>query len=171
MDLPRMAEVITAWMNDAGLSRASLVGHSLGGKVAMEIALSHPEQIEKLAVIDIAPVTYSARHNDVFAALNAVDPAAVNSRAEADAVVEQYVKEPAVRSFLLKNLVKTESGFSWRMNLPDLQEQYPALIRENRSDVVFDQPVLFLKGGESDYIRSEYRDCILQRFPQAQLKA
>lgn len=170
MDLAHMAECVSNWMGSVGLSQAFLVGHSLGGKVAMEIALSQPERVEKVVVIDIAPVTYAARHLDVFAGINAVDPAAISSRGDAEAIASAYIKEPAVLSFILKNLVRTETGFEWRMNLQDLQEQYPTLIHENLSGAVFAKPVLFLKGGDSDYIRPDCRNNILQRFPQAQLK-
>lgn len=169
MDLPQMARVVGKWLVSLGLGRAALIGHSLGGKVAMEIALAHPELVDALAVIDIAPVQYPPRHDDVFAGLAAILPSSLLNRAEADAVLEPFVPELAVRSFLLKNLVKDESGFHWRMNLGDLQREYRGLIQANRAGT-FSQPVLFLKGGESDYIRAEHRNGILQRFPHAQLK-
>lgn len=169
-DLTHMANAIYQWMEGEGLASSVLVGHSLGGKVAMEIALAHPDRIGGLVVIDIAPVTYPPRHQDVFAGLNAVDPAALSSRAEAQAQVAEHIGEEAVRSFLLKNLVKTDNAFEWRMHLSDIQREYPNLIKENRSDAVFTRPVLFLKGGDSDYIKSDYRQAILQRFPAAQLK-
>jgi esterase len=169
-DLAHMASAISRWMNEAGLTSVGLVGHSLGGKVAMEIALSHPDRVKGVAVIDIAPVTYPPRHQDVFAGLNAINPAAITNRAEAEALMAPHVTEEAVRSFLLKNLTKTDSGFEWRMNLQDIQRQYEHLIGENRSDAVYPGPVLFLKGGNSDYIKPDYRQAITRRFPAAQLK-
>lgn len=169
MHLRNMAEAVASWQAEQGLERAHFVGHSLGGKVAMEMALNNGASIAKLAVIDIAPVTYSARHHDVFAGLFAVDPAAIRSREEADALLAEHVHEDAVRSFLLKNLVKTTSGFSWRMNLADLHQNYPNLIEGNRSGH-FDGPTMFLKGGESDYITRDQQEEIVQRFPAVQLK-
>lgn len=169
-DLSHMAAAVCQWMDSAGLIDPVIVGHSLGGKVAMEIALARPDRIAALVVIDIAPVTYPPRHQEVFAGLNAVDPAALTNRSDAESLLAAHVSENAVRSFLLKNLVKTDSGFAWRMHLPDIQREYPRLISENRSDATFLRPVLFLKGGDSDYIKPEHRQAILQRFPAAQLK-
>lgn len=169
-NLAHMAGAVCEWMGKTGLVSAALVGHSLGGKVAMEIALNHPDRVDSVVVIDIAPITYPPRHENVFAGLNAVDPAALSSRAEAETQLAAHVPEAAVRSFLLKNLVKTEAGFAWRMHLQDIQREYPNLLRENRYDGTFLRPVLFLKGGDSDYIKSDHRQAILQRFPSAQLK-
>lgn len=168
--LAAMAHAVWQWMDEVGLSKAALVGHSLGGKVAMEVALTHPERATGVVVIDIAPVAYSPRHQDVFAGLNAIDPVALSSRAEAEALLSPYVREAAVRSFLLKNLVKEESGFRWRMHLADIQREYHNLIDENRSDAVFAGPTLFLKGDASDYIRPDHHQAITRRFPAAQFK-
>jgi esterase len=168
--LAHMAHAVWQWMEEAGLSNPVIIGHSLGGKVAMEIALTHPNRIAGLVVIDIAPVAYPPRHQDVFAGLNAIDPSALSNRAEAEALLSSYVQEAPVRSFLLKNLVKDDSGFRWRMHLDDLQREYPKLIDENRADAVFHAPVLFLKGGASDYIRPDHHQAITRRFPAAQFK-
>lgn len=170
VDLAFMADAVWQWMAQEGLPGAGIVGHSLGGKVAMEVALAHPDHIAKLVVIDVAPVPYPPRHHDVFAGLNAIRPAELASRAEAEAFMAPHVKEPAVRSFLLKNLVKGEEGFRWRMNLKDIQREYPKLIDENRADGVFEAPVLFLKGEASDYILPDYHEAITGRFPAAQFK-
>ena len=169
MHLQAMAGQVREWMAHFGIDKAHFLGHSLGGKVAMETALQTPECVDKLVVMDIAPVNYSARHNDVFAGLFAVDPARISSREEADRLMSEHVKESAVRSFLLKNLVKTDAGFEWRMNLADLHQSYPSLIEGNTSSRC-DCPTLFLKGGDSDYIQETHRDDILSRFPNTQLK-
>lgn len=168
--LTQMAHAIWQWLEEVGVANPAIVGHSLGGKVAMEIALTHPDRVAGLVVIDIAPVAYPPRHQDVFAGLNAVDPAALSSRMEAETQLSAYVQEAAVRSFLLKNLVKGDNGFSWRMNLEDIQREYPRLIDENRADAAFGAPVLFLKGGTSDYIRPDHHQAISHRFPAAQFK-
>lgn len=169
MTLASMAAQLREWMDEQSLERAHIIGHSLGGKVAMELALTNPERCHKLAVLDIAPVQYEPRHNDVFAAFNAVDPALLGDRKDADALMKPYVSELAVRSFLLKNLVKVEQSFAWRMNLPALTASYHELIGQNRCDATFDGPVLFIKGGDSSYITEAYRDAIGSRFPQAKL--
>lgn len=168
-NLERMAEQLSQWMSAQGLKRAHVVGHSLGGKVAMELALSAPDKVERLVVIDIAPVAYPSRHSDVFAGLLALDPAVIARRSEADQLLREYVPEPAIRTFLLKNLIKTDTAFQWRMNLADLHRQYPELIKGNRPGS-FERPVLFLKGAHSDYVTSAYKDDIVKRFPEVQLR-
>lgn len=169
MHLAAMAKVVEQWMKKLGLSEAHILGHSLGGKVAMELALQNPECVKKLVVMDIAPVPYGARHTDVFAGLHAINPGQLSSREQADELMRPHVSDLAVRSFLLKNLVKTGERFEWRMNLTDLHKNYPNLIQGNRQGH-FDKDTLFLKGGNSDYITEHYRGDILTRFPHAQLK-
>lgn len=168
-DLGVMAEQLREWMASVGLNSAHFVGHSLGGKVAMELALSDPSRVRRLVVMDIAPVAYPPRHDNVFAGLLAIDLASIGERARADQVLGEYVHEPEVRSFLLKNLVKAEAGFKWRMNLADLHDQYPSLISGNRSGT-FSREVLFLKGADSDYIMPSFKEEVIQRFPRAELR-
>ena len=170
MSLTTMMEDVCAWMDSQGLTRAHFLGHSLGGKTAMELALSHPERVQKLVVLDIAPVHYPPHHNEVFAGLLSIEPDSLGSRQEADQLLMPHVPETAVRSFLLKNLVREEAGFRWRMNVPVIHRRYGDLIRENRADKQFNGPVLFLKGGDSNYIGEEYRADIINRFPAAQVK-
>lgn len=168
-NLKVMAEQLKIWMDECDLPQAHLVGHSLGGKVAMELALKEPARVGRLVVIDIAPVAYPPRHDDVFSGLNAINPSVIGPRAQADEVLSQYVYEPQVRAFLLKNLVKAEHGFAWRMNLEDIQRQYTQLIQAN-CDGVFEREVLFLKGSESNYIVPAYREEVIRRFPCAEMR-
>ncbi len=171
INLPGLAECVLSWLNERNLQTVSIIGHSLGGKVAMELALTHPERIRQLVVLDIAPVAYSPHHNDVLDGLLALKPEQVTSRRDADEQLQAKVPEVAVRSFLLKNLVKqTDGGFAWRINLPVIHRDYPNMIAANRDDAVFEGGVLFIKGGNSDYILPEYRDQIVARFPNATVK-
>jgi esterase len=166
-----MAEIIVSWMQEQGISKSHFLGHSLGGKVCMEVALRYPQMVDKLVVADIAPVKYVPRHDDVFAGLNAIDLNTIRSRKDAASVLAQYVKEPSTRSFLLKNLEKNDDGWQWRMNLDGLSRNYQSLIIGNSTEFPpFNRPVLFIKGEKSDYILPEYKETILQLFPQSQLK-
>lgn len=167
--LAQMADEVMAWMDAQGLAKVDLVGHSLGGKVAMEIALQHPERVNRMVVMDIAPVKYPPHHNQVFAGLQSLDTQSITSRSAADAHMLQYVPELAVRSFLLKNLIKSGDGFAWRFNLPVVARDYPELIAGNSAGE-FKGPVMFLKGGDSDYITEVHREPILARFPNASVK-
>jgi len=169
--LEAVVDDVVDWMDSLSLTSAHILGHSLGGKVAMELALRHPERVTSLVVMDIAPVHYDPHHNQVFAGLRALDLPGLASRTEAERQLGEHVEEAAVRSFLLKNLVKSEAGgFSWRMNLTVLDRDYPKLIKENVRDRQYRGNTLFLKGGNSPYIVESYREEILARFPHTSLK-
>ncbi|WP_163831587.1 alpha/beta fold hydrolase [Spartinivicinus ruber] len=171
MDHQLMTSDLVYFLQDKGINKARFLGHSMGGKVVMQLALSYPQYVKKLIVADIAPVKYSARHNDVFAGLLAINPKTIKSRIEADKILQQYISEMPVRSFLLKNLVKnTESGFAWRMNLTALHSQYHNIIDGQTFDQPYQGEVLFVKGGNSDYLQPSHRSEILAMFPNAQVR-
>ncbi len=170
IDYPLMAADIIELMDDHGLACAHVLGHSMGGKVAMQLALNHPQRINQLIVVDIAPVTYPHHHQDVFAGLTSVDLAALTSRSAADQQLSQQISDPSVRMFLLKNLYRNEAKqFCWRMNLPALIEQY-ANISAAPTGQPYPAAMLFIKGGTSHYITAEHREPILALFPQAGYK-
>ncbi len=167
---PLMADDILELMDQQGLESAHILGHSMGGKVAMQLALNHPQRVNKLIIVDIAPVQYPNHHGDVFTGLNAVDLGSLTSRAEADKQLSQYVDELSVRQFLLTNLYRTEEKrFTWRMNLPVLESCYDE-ISKAPSGPAFEKPVLFIKGENSDYITADYREQILSLFPKAEYR-
>lgn len=171
MTLANTAEAIMYWMEEQGIASAHFLGHSLGGKVAMEIALRYPEKVNRLIVADIAPVAYAHRHQDVFDAFHAVNLHTISSRGEADKAMQPYVSEVSTRSFLLKNLEKNEQGWQWRMNLVGLIESYKDLIAAiSVSYPSFDGQVLFIKGELSSYILPEHRERVLTLFPHASVK-
>lgn len=164
-----MMREVRRWMNAQGVGSAYILGHSLGGKVAMELALTSPEKVEKLVVLDIAPVTYPPHHQKVFQGLMAISPQGLSSRAEADKVLQEYVPEASVRTFLLKNLIKEDGKFRWRINLEDIHQNYSQINGANCSGT-YNGDTLFVKGGGSNYIQEQYREQIAQRFPNTQLK-
>ena len=166
MDYPAMADDVLAYMNRQGLKRASLLGHSMGGKTAMELALAHPERVDRLIVADIAPVTYQPRHDNVLEGLEAIDLASLESRQQADEILKAHVEMESVRQFLLKNLVRVgadEAGsgarFRWRLNLAAIKACYENLARAPSAQGPFDGPTLFIKGSESAYIQDKH--CLL----------
>ena len=169
--LASMTQSLAHWPDQEGLERVSLLGHSLGGKVAMEFALRYPVRAERLVVLDIAPVTYPARHNDVFAGLLSLDLSSLGSRRDADVQLAQHLSDKGLRGFLLKNLYKDKQGLlQWRMNLDVIYRDYPKLVYANIGNTRYDGEVLFVKGEDSDYITEQHRDQILSRFPKAQIK-
>ena len=170
-DLPQLTRAVADWMSRHELSGARLVGHSLGGKVAMQLALSQPRLVAALVVADIAPVVYPARHDAVFAALEAVAAAHCTSRQQAAALLSEYLPEPDVVQFLLMSLQRDARGvYDWRFNLAGIRRDYRAVRDAPRADAPYRGPVQFIKGGESDYIRPEHREAILALFPQATIK-
>ena len=169
LSLPDHARVFAEWLDQQGLPSVALWGHSLGGKVAMEVALSAPERVTKLAVADISPVAYQRRHDDIFEALKSLQIDALKSRREADEQIKTKVPSTAIRSFLLKNLVKGANGFYWRCNIAGIEASYDELINENLA-ANYIRPVLFLKGQNSNYIIDDHRSAIQLRFSDVTLK-
>ena len=144
---------------------AYIIGHSMGGKTAMKFAQKFPEKVEKLVVVDIAPRQYSAQHDAVFKALCAVDFNLVQSRSEAEKVLEKYISENDVRQFLLKNLYRKEPNkLAWRFNLGAIAGNLKN-IGEAAVDKPFNKPALFLRGEKSNYIQEEDRSLIKALFP------
>ncbi len=169
MNYRLMAEDVLTYMDDYGVENAHLIGHSMGGKVAMTLASLAPQRVNRLAVIDIAPVTYhTSRHNAILQGLSAMPLASLTSRNEADQFLAAYVPELAVRQFLLKNLYRTEHGsFAWRMYLSAIINHYQDIMDGQQGDRPFAGPTLFIKGETSDYILPEYKEQMLALFPAA----
>lgn len=173
-DYPSMAEDVRGLINQLGLSSCSIIGHSMGGKVAMQLALDNPELVDKLVIVDISPVGYpedADNHMNVLAAMDAVPLGQVKSRTEAEETLEDYIDIEATRKFILTNLVRGISGnFEWRLNKEALRENYPALRAGIESSESFPGPVLFVKGSLSDYVQLEHESRIMQLFPGASVK-
>ncbi|GAB3015631.1 alpha/beta fold hydrolase [Bowmanella dokdonensis] len=164
----RYAQQVLETLDGLQLDQVALLGHSMGGKVAMQLALDHPDRVVKLLVADIAPVPYPKRHGEVFAGLNNVNLAALDGRQSADRQLAEHIHEPGVRQFLLKSLQKDEERWQWRFNLPLLQAEYDKITGWPDSDRQFKGPTLFIKGGNSDYITAQQRDAIVRQFPNSQ---
>ncbi len=157
----------------APLGRCGVLGHSMGGKAAMTLALLYPGLVERLVVVDIAPVAYSGRsHGDYIRAMKAVDFARVERRAEVEEQLRAGVPDPSLRAFLLQNVVSDEAGLRWRINLDALGANmeaimgWPAACDGRR----YDGPTLFLAGEASDYVRPEHHGRIAALFPRAEIR-
>ena len=171
MSIQAMAEDVLAFMEANHIAQAHLLGHSLGGKVAMQVALQKPDTVRSLVVADIAPVTYGPHHNTIFKGLQSIDLSALKSRKEADGIMRECVDEQGVRSFLLKSLYRNEQGnFDWRFNVAVLEAQYDQIRRGNETENSYSGPTLFIKGENSSYIEPHHADTIKSLFPNMQLK-
>ena len=172
MNYTVMSEDVIGYMNNNNITQANVIGHSMGGKVAMTLALNFKDRIKKIIVADISPVSYSAHHTNIFKGLFAVDFDAVHSRKEVDTVLSNSIPELGIRQFLIKNLDRDDfGGLKWKMNLPNIYENYSNILKGLESEVkVFDKPVLFIAGGDSDYIKPTYKALTLALFPLANVK-
>lgn len=172
MDYRAMAADLVALLDGEGIARAHLVGHSMGGKAAMWLALSAPERVGSLVVVDIAPVTYASRHGALVSALAALPLAQLTDRRAADAWLAQTIHSVAVRGYLLQNLVHDRAGgWRWRVNLEVLARSLDHILGfPAAADLQFPGPVLFLYGSRSDYVTGAGLPRIRALFPLARLR-
>ncbi len=168
---PLLAEDIHDFMEDNGLPKAHLLGHSMGGKVAMQFALQYPDMIDQLVVVDIAPKAYPGGHETIIEALNELKPTTLTDRPTANQQLANRIPEAGIRQFLLKNLTRNpEGGYRWKMNLPVLTQDYPEVLANIELDDILERPTLFVRGAKSSYILDEDLLAILDHFPLARLE-
>lgn len=167
---------VLAWLDQLGLARVTLIGHSMGGKIAMLLACRHPARVERLIVVDIAPRDYFwPGHRASFAAMNELNLADLHSRAEAELRFEARVPSWPLRKFLTTNLERSPEGaWSWQINLPALTVALPELeknpLRGGESGDRYTGPVRFLAGGKSNYIEPADHAAIRAHFPAAEIR-
>ncbi len=167
-DYLELADLVAAELGDEPVA---LVGHSMGGKIAMCLALRHPELVERLAVVDVAPVAYPSGREFVgyIETMQGLDLAALESRSEAEDALREAVPNPVVRSFLLQNLRRGDDGWHWQVNLDLLGDSMPGLTgwpAEALGEATYDGPVLWVGGADSDYIADEHAEEMDRRFPR-----
>jgi len=173
MTYPEMMDDVLGWLDARQLARVTLVGHSMGGKVAMLLACRQPERVERLVVVDIAPKNYFwPGHRASFAAMNELNLADLHSRGEAEMRFEARVPSLGTRKFLATNLERTEAGrWFWQVNLPALTAALPEIERNPlREEDCFAGPVRFLPGEKSNYIEPGDHAAIRRHFPRAEIR-
>lgn len=159
-----MVPILEALAAEAG-GPVDLAGHSLGGRVAMHAALAAGAAVRRLLVIDIAPRDYGPVNRNLLDALESVDLASLQSRGDADAQLATVIETPAVRRFLLKSLIRADTGWHWRFNLADLSRNYSEL-HAPLADASWEGPVLLVRGGRSDYVRDADIEAARRWFPR-----
>ncbi len=169
MSFDAMAADVAGFIEESGLAPVMLLGHSLGGKVAMRLALIRGDLVARLVVVDVAPVVYHHSLAPYIEAMRAVDLARVRRRAEVDDQLGQTIADPAMRAFLLQNLVHTAQGYAWRAHLDAIAEALPELMGFPASaGLAYRGPTLVVAGGRSSYVRAIYRPVIGQLFPMVE---
>ncbi len=165
-----MADDILHFTDQHDLRKINLLGHSMGGKVAMQFALQYPDKINKLIVVDIAPKAYQhGAHDAVFEAIFHVKLGQITSRKEAETAMLPYLGDFGTRQFILKSLDRTESGFQWKFNIDLLHREYEQAIAAISNHQSVDIPTMFVRGGQSLYVKEEDLPGIKQLFPQSDL--
>lgn len=173
MDYPTMAADILALADRFEAARFRLLGHSMGGKVAMAIALTAPERVERLVVADIAPVPYGHDFKQYIEAMRHLDLAAIDRRATADAALASAIDNPAIRQFLLQNLEFDGDGKAyWKPNLGLLDRSLPAITGwpEGFAGEHYGGPVLAIRGSESPYVDAKGEAAFRDLMPQVRLE-
>ena len=171
MNYSVLATDVAEFMKSQNMVSAVAIGHSMGGKTAMQLALQFPELVEKLVVSDIAPRAYPPSHERIFAALLALDLAQFQTRQQMEDALAGDIPNLVLRRFLLKNLGRRADGeFFWKINLRGLSENYSEIRAPISHPVPFTKPTLFIRGGQSKYINLEDEAGIYEGFPQSQIQ-
>ncbi len=171
MNYKDMSDDLHHFLTVNGLSKVSILGHSMGGKVAMAFALSHSELVEQVIVLDIAPVRYENEFMHFIDAMMKLDLSSINSRSQANDLLKTDIADNTLRMFLLQNLLVRNDKFYWRINLAAIKSgiadisDFPAF----REDIQYKKQALFLSGEESSYVQSEYHPTIKGYFPTSSI--
>lgn len=165
-----MSRDILEYCRHHNLSKVSIIGHSMGGKVAMLFATTYPEMIDKLIVADISPKYYAPHHQDILAGLNTVDFSSKPDRSEVEEILYPFIPDYGTRQFLMKNLFWIQSGqLAFRFNLPVFNTKIETIGEALPEENHFNKPTLFIRGGNSKYILDTDLQEIKKHFPNFQL--
>ena len=172
MSYEAMVADVSGFVDDLGAAPVTLLGHSMGGKIAMLLALRSPALVERLVVVDIAPVGYPDRFEHLLDAMQRLPLDGIRSRADADQWLQTYVPEKTLRLFLLQNLARADGAFHWRLNLQAIRTALPSLMRmpAPSAGVSYGGPTAFLRGETSPAVLPEHRSIIQELFPNAEIE-
>ena len=166
-----MVQDVVAYCEANHLKDIVVIGHSMGGKIAMKLAAEHSSLVSKLIIADMSPRAYAPHHQDVMQALNAVDFSTNPSREEVQKTIEQFVSEPGVVQFLMKNVYRvTPTQLGFRFNLEAFNNDDEAIGQALEPEAFYDKPTLFLKGALSNYIQESDEKLIKKHFPNAKIE-
>lgn len=169
-DYQVMANDLRLFVEMRALHDIRLIGHSMGGKTAMQFALTHPAYVERLVVVDIAPKAYDAHHDELFDVMQSLDLGTMQTRYELEDALRPRIPDAPTRQLLLKNVARDDSGaFVWKINLEAIERNYAAVIGAIDASEPFHKPTLFVRGARSGYITDDDEPTIRALFPSAQV--
>lgn len=171
MNYPAMATDVARLLQQLGLESCRILGHSMGGKVAITLAVNYPALVARLVIADIAPVSYIHHYDDLIDPILALPLDQIESRTQADHLLRAHIPEDSLRVFLMQNLVRRADGWGWRVNWRAIQQdmEYLTGFDEMPSDWHINVPTLFIRGARSDYIGDAEIDVIRERFADAEV--
>ena len=171
-DYPALAGDVARFIRTHVGGPAAVLGHSMGGKAAMVLALEEPDLVERLIVVDIAPAPSRTTLIDALQAMKNVPLATCTRRTEAETVLAESIPDPAVRAFLVQNVTVGPQGLAWAVNLEALERNFPAIVGfpDVAAGRTFTGPTLFVVGERSDYVRPEHHAVIRRLFPAATIE-
>lgn len=169
MNYEAMAGDVVHYCEKQGLKDIILLGHSMGGKVAMHMAATNPELLHKLIIVDISPKYYPPHHDEILEGLTALDNETFTSRGDAEDFLAKFIKNAGVRLFLLKNLYRKKDKLSLRLNLKVLKDNIEKVGEPLTTGFKYEGPTLFIKGSLSNYITKEDEPLIHLHFPNAEI--
>lgn len=165
-----MAEDLLEFIQDHQIEKPVILGHSMGGKTAMNFAVKYPDNLSKLIVVDIAPKAYPVHHDHILQGLQAIELSTLTSRTDADTILSKHVPEPDVRQFLLKNLYRTpENKFAWRVNLKAVDNHIEEIGAGMQYEGIYTGTTLFIKGARSNYFATGDEEQIRTLFPNVKI--
>lgn len=168
MSYPAMAADIAKLIEDLDAGPAMVVGHSMGGKAAMALALSESDLVRSLMVVDIAPVDYQNDYGPYINAMRAVPLADLSRRGEAEEYLKSDIPDPGIRAFIMQNLGESDNGLAWQANIDAIENGMPNIMTfPDFADATFEKPTRFVIGGTSDYVKADHRSTIMSLFPKA----
>lgn len=172
MTYPHMADDLAAFIENRGIGPCPVIGHSMGGKASMALALSHPGLVERLLVLDIAPVDYSHDYDTYVSTMKDIDLSAISKRSDVQPMIAGIAEDAGVEAFLMQNLTTAEDGsYRWRVNLDALETHMSDIMSfpDFSTDHAYPGQTLFLGGDQSDRIIPAYHAEIKQLFPSADI--
>ncbi len=166
-----MAKDLVNFIEAEKIEDPIIIGHSMGGKVAMKFAVNSPSLFEKMIVVDIAPRAYPPHHQKILEGLKSIDLGSLKSRKDADDQLSEFIPALGVRQFLLKNLTRDENNqFRWKINLPVIDAKIENIGEGLEDKLASDKPTLFIRGEKSDYISNKDNISIVSFFPNSEIK-